>query len=92
MFELRQFQEVLLQCFLVGVDLLQLVLQLLKGGLSVTINQSEALTSDAHIHSQLYKLRATLWVVIVRASLRQKRFVEKISHCSLKGLIHNPSF
>ena len=37
MFELRQLQEVLLQGFLVGVDLLQFVLQLLKGGLP-TVN------------------------------------------------------
>ena len=34
--QLRQLQEVLLQGFLVGVDLLQLVLQLLKGRLPIT--------------------------------------------------------
>lgn len=37
-FKLRQFQEVLLQCFLVGVYLLQFVLQLFKGGLPDKVN------------------------------------------------------
>lgn len=37
--ELGQLQEVLLQGFLVGVDLLQLVLQLLKRGLSIKQRQ-----------------------------------------------------
>lgn len=38
-FELRQLQEVLLQGFLVGVDLFQFVLQLLKGGLTITVSK-----------------------------------------------------
>lgn len=37
-FKLRQFQEVLLQCFLVGVYLLQFILQLFKGGLPDKVN------------------------------------------------------
>lgn len=37
-FELRQLQKVLLQGFLIGVYLLQFILQLLKRGLSSTTN------------------------------------------------------
>lgn len=37
-FKLRQFQEVLLQCFLVGVYLFQFVLQLFKSGLPDKVN------------------------------------------------------
>lgn len=37
-FQLRQFQKVLLQCFLVGVDLLQFILQLFKGRLENKMN------------------------------------------------------
>lgn len=44
-FQLRQFQEVLFQCFLVGVDLLQFILQLFKGGLRNNVNnQGETLS------------------------------------------------